>query len=128
MARRRARHVLGAAADTGFAPDRIGNVTGTITNTKNGNGTMTLTINQPGTVFSGTATVAFPGNTDNNAFVGFVVNSTTAQFGVIGNGTQQQCNPFGLITISGNTLNGKDSNAGDASSGCTATGTFSLSK
>ena len=112
-------------------PSISGNYTGPISDSTNGAGTLSVAVNQPGTVWSGTATVAFPQNPSaggTNGIVGFVTSATTGEFAVIGN-SNQSCNPFGTITISNNagTLAGSYSNSGSGNNGCNGTGTYSIS-
>lgn len=112
-------------------PSISGNYTGPISDSVNGSGTLTVSVSQPGTVWSGTATVNFPQNPSaggTDAIVGFVTTTTSGEFAVIG-GQNQSCNPFGTITISNNagTLSGSYSNSGDGSNGCKGTGTYTIS-
>lgn len=115
------------ALQTANLPTISGTYSGTINDSTNGSGTLTFTVSNPGTVFSGTATTNFPQNPSaggTNAVVGFVSSATTGEFAVIGN--NQQCNPFGTFTINGNTLNGTYSNGGSSNNGCGGTGTTSI--
>lgn len=125
-----------ATLQTASLPAITGTYNGKINDTSAGAGTITFAISQPGTVFSGTGTVAFPANPSaggSSAIVGFVTGPTTAEFAVINsNGTgsnnnnNQSCQPFGTFTINGATLTGTYSNSGNGTTGCTATGTFSM--
>lgn len=128
-----------AVVQTASLPAISGTYTGPIADTQNGAGTLTVSISQPGTVWSGLGTVTFPSNPNaggTSAIVGFVTNSTTAEFAVIGgngggggnNNNSQSCNPFGTIAINGGTLTGTYTNSGGSgNTGCTATGKFTIS-
>jgi hypothetical protein len=111
-------------------PSISGNYSGTINDSYGGSGTISLSFTQPGTVFRGTVTVAWPSSSPesggSNQFVGFAVNSTTLEFASVSTG--QGCNPNGTITISGTTLNGTYTGAGTGSIGCSAHGTFTVSQ
>lgn len=113
-------------------PQLSGTYSGTIDDSHNGSGTLTLPVSTPGTVFSGIATVSFPSNPSaggTNAVVGFITTATSGEFAVIGSG-QQSCNPFGTLTVSNNggTLVGSyaNSSSGNGNS-CTGTGSFTIS-
>jgi hypothetical protein len=121
--------IFSAVLQTASLPSLSGTYSGSIDDTENGPGTLTLTITQPGTVFSGTATVSFtnyPTRGGTSALVGFVTNATTAEFGVINSGSSPSCNPVGTFTIGSSTLTGTYVNSGDPNGGCTATGSLSL--
>lgn len=119
------------ALQTANLPAISGTYTGPITDSVNGSGTLTLTVSNPGTVFSGTGTVNYPQNSQangTNAVVGFVTSATSGEFAVIG-GPQQNCNPFGTFTISGSTLNGSYGNSGGGNNNsCNGTGSFSITQ
>ena len=124
---------LSATAQSGSLPTISGNYSGTINESTFGQGTLTLAVNNPGTVWSGTGTVNWPSNPQaggTSAIVGFVTNATSAYFAVLPhndpNSGGQGCNASGTITISGKTLNGSFSGSGSGSSGCNGTGTFSI--
>jgi hypothetical protein len=107
--------------------------TGTINDATNGAGTLTLSIppSSAGTVFSGTATVAFTNCSTcggQNAFVGFVTSSTSAFFAVIpASNSNESCSPNGTFTISGKTLTGTYTGGGGGNgSSCSGTGSFTV--
>jgi hypothetical protein len=109
-----------------------GTYTGTISDSVNGPGTLTLDVTTGGTVYSGTATVSFTNCSQcggSNAFVGFVTNSTTGFFAIIPPvNSQQSCNPNGTFTINGKQLSGNyQGSGGNNGSACNGTGTFSVS-
>ena len=105
--------------------------TGTISDSVNGPGTLSLNVTTPGTVFSGQATVTFTNCSQcggSNAFVGFVNSSTQGFFAVIpSSSSNQSCSPNGTLTINGKTLTGNyQGSGGNNGTACNGTGTFSL--
>lgn len=120
-----------AALQSGSLPSISGNYSGPITDSGNGNGTLTLNVSTPGTVFSGTGTVSFPSNPSaggSSAIVGFVTSATTGEFAVIG-GPGGNCQPNGVLTISNNggTLAGDYTGGGNGNNSCSGTGKFTIS-
>ena len=105
---------------------------GTINDSVNGPGTLSLNVTTGGTVYSGQATVSFTNCSQcggSNAFVGFVTNATTGFFAIIPPpNSQQSCNPNGTFTINGKQLSGNYTGSGGNNGGsCNGTGTFSVS-
>lgn len=121
-----------AVLQTASLPALSGTYTGTINDSTNGAGTISLAVTTPGTVFSGTGTVTYPNPNANgtSAFVGFVSSPTSATFAIIGGNASNGgiCQPFGTLTIASgaNSFTGTYTNAGSGN-GCGGTGTFSVS-
>ncbi|GEM_PF-5473842 len=112
-------------------PSISGTYTGTVSDSINGAGTLTVNVTTPGTVWGGTATVNFPsspGSGGSQGIVGFVTSATSGEFAIIGN-SNQSCSPFGTITIgnNGGTLTGSYSNSGGNNNTCNGTGTYTIS-
>jgi hypothetical protein len=113
-------------------PSISGTYTGTVSDSINGAGTLSVNVTTPGTVWGGTATVNFPsspGSGGSQGIVGFVTSATSGEFAIIG-GSNQSCNPFGTITIgnNGGTLTGSYSNSGGNNNNntCNGTGTYTI--
>jgi hypothetical protein len=127
-----------AVLQSSSLPSITGNFSGSISDSGNGSGTLTLGVTTPGTVFSGNGNVTFPSNPNaggSGVIVGFVTSATTGEFAVIngtsggtGGGNQGSCQPFGTLTISNNgaTLVGNYSNSGSGTNGCSGTGSFTI--
>jgi hypothetical protein len=128
-----------AVLQSGSLPTLSGTYNGTIKDSTNGSGTISLAVTTPGTVFSGTGTVSYPSNPSANgtsAFVGFVSSATSATFAIIGSGGSNNnnnnggnCQPFGTLTIASgaNSFTGTYTNSGSSNGSCSGTGTFSVS-
>lgn len=121
--------VVSAVLQSASLPMISGTYSGSLSDAVNGSGTLTVTVSQPGTVWSGTAASSYPGNPGANntsAIVGFVTDSTTTEFAIVA-GAVNACNPFGTATISGNTLMGSYSGSAASNNSCTAGGSFTIS-
>jgi len=120
-----------AVAQSGSLPSVTGNYSGTIKDSNNGNGTITMSTTTPGTVFSGNGAVSFPSNPQaggTGIIVGFVTSATSGQFAVLNSGSQS-CQPNGTLTISNNgaTLVGTVNNTGSGNNSCSGTASFTMS-
>jgi hypothetical protein len=111
-----------AVLQSSSLPSITGNFSGSISDSGNGSGTLTLGVTTPNAGGAG-------------VIVGFVTSATTGEFAVIngtsggtGGGNQGSCQPFGTLTISNNgaTLVGNYSNSGSGTNGCSGTGSFTI--
>jgi hypothetical protein len=116
-----------ATAQSSNLPALSGTYSGTINDSTNGQGTISIDLStQPGSVFGGNVTVNWPANPQaggTSPFAGFFVNTTTADFTVFGG----SCQPSGTLTISGNTLSATYTGGGNGQNSCSGHGTFTVS-
>jgi hypothetical protein len=111
-------------------PNIAGSYSGTIKDSVNGTGTVSMTVTQTGPFFSGVATANWPSNSQaggSSQFVGFLSSATNAQWTLLPQG-QFSCAPFGMITVSGTTLSATYTGSGTGNAGCNGTGTFSVTR